>query len=80
MEEQDILLKITGILQNVLKRHSLSVSMATTASDIDGWDSLSNMMIIDSIEKNFNVKFKFNEIMKFNNVGDIVACVKKKTS
>ena len=78
MEEQDILKEITGIFCKVLKKKELTITNSTTTADVDGWDSLSHMMIIDSVEKHFSIKFKLMEIMKFNNVGDMVACIKKK--
>lgn len=78
MEDQEILSKITEIFCSVLKKQNVIIEAATTTADIDGWDSLSHMMIIDSIEKRFSVKFKLMEIMKFNNVGDMVVCIKKK--
>ena len=78
MEEQQIYTEINGIFCKVLKKKDLNITPATTTADVDGWDSLSHMMIIDSIEKHFSIKFKLMEIMKFNNVGDMVNCIKTK--
>ena len=78
MQEQEILAKITGIFCTILKRQNIVLTDSSTTADIDGWDSLSHMMIIDSIEKSFGIKFKLMEIMKFSNIGDMVACIKKK--
>jgi acyl carrier protein len=78
MEEKDIMIQVSGIFCKVLKKDNITLAPTTTTADIDGWDSLSHMMIIDSIEKHFSIKFKLMEIMKFNNVGDMVACINKK--
>jgi acyl carrier protein len=80
MEDNELLLEITKIFCKVLKRQDITLNTATTAADIEGWDSLTHMMIIDSIEKHFSLKFKLMEIMKFNNVGDMITCIKKKTT
>ena len=44
----------------------------TTADDIEEWDSLSHVQLIVTIEKAFNIKFTSLEIMKWNNVGEMV--------
>jgi len=62
----------------ILKKDTVALSPETTAADIDGWDSLTHMILMDSVEKHFSIKFKLMEIMKFNNVGDMVACIEKK--
>lgn len=80
MQEQEILKEIEGLVGTVLKRDNITLSPATVAADVDGWDSLTHMMIIDSIEKKFGVKFKLKEVMKFNNLGDIITCVKAKVA
>jgi acyl carrier protein len=78
MQEQEIYEQLKGIYSTILKREITGLNATTTAADIDGWDSLTHMILMDSIEKHFGIKFKLMEIMKFNNVGDMVACVQKK--
>jgi len=78
MEDQEILEQLNGIFAQVLKRDGISLSADTTAPDVNGWDSLTHMIIIDSVEKHFGIKFKLMEIMNFKNVGDLVACIQKK--
>jgi len=80
MQEQEILKEIEGLVSSVLKRDNITLSPATVAADVDGWDSQTHMMIIDSIEKKFGVKFKLKEVMKFNNLGDIITCVQSKVA
>jgi acyl carrier protein len=78
MENQEILLQLDTIFSNIIRNKNMSLSLETTAADVNGWDSLTHMMIIDSIEKHFSIKFKLMEIMNFKNVGDMVACINKK--
>jgi len=79
MEDQDIILQINKIFSAILKKE-VSLTPNTTAADVAGWDSLTHMMLIDSIEKHFAIKFKLMEIMKLNNIGDMVGFIKKKTA
>lgn len=62
----------------MIRKKDLVLTPATVAADVPGWDSLTHMIIIDSIEKHFKVKFKLNEIMNFKNLGDVINTVKSK--
>jgi len=78
MEEAEILLQINKIYTVILRREIVNINHATTAADVAGWNSLNHMLLINSIEKHFSIKFKLKEIMGFNNVGDMIACIKGK--
>ena len=62
----------------MLELDELTLTEATTASDIDEWDSLSHIELIDAIEREFGVKFKSKEVMDWNNVGDIITSIAQK--
>jgi acyl carrier protein len=49
----------------------LQINETTTAQDVDGWNSLTNMQIISEIESRLNIKFKLREIIKIKHVGDL---------
>ena len=66
------------IYVEVLELDELTLTEATTASDIDEWDSLSHIELIDAIEREFGVKFKSKEVMDWNNVGDIITSIAQK--
>ena len=78
MDDQEILSQLSTIIGGAVRKKDLVLTPETTAKDVPGWDSLTHMIIIDSIEKHFKVKFKLNEIMNFKNVGDTIACLKTK--
>lgn len=78
MENNELYGQLKAIYCTILKKDNVDLTEETTAADIDGWDSLTHMILMDSIEKHFSIKFKLMEIMKFNNVGDMVACIQKK--
>ena len=80
MEDQEILEQVNKLFTKILKKPNVVLSYETTAADVDGWDSLTHMMLIDSVEKHFAIKLKLMEVMKLNNVGDLVAIVKLKTT
>jgi acyl carrier protein len=49
-----------------------------TADDVDGWDSLSHVNLILTIETRFNIKFTQKELLTFKNVGDLMDCIRRK--
>lgn len=79
MDTQTILNDLGLIFQEVLKRDNIVLDIETTAQDVDGWDSLTNMQLISRIEKRFNVRFTFRDIVKLKNVGDICSAIQTKT-
>ena len=72
MEKEEILQQLTLIFEQVLKRSDLKIDYNTSAEDIDGWDSLTNMTIISEIEKKWGVHFKLRDIVRMKNIGDMI--------
>ncbi|HNP33131.1 MAG TPA: acyl carrier protein [Flavobacterium sp.] len=72
MDRDEIKEKVYLILKSVLKHENFVLSDQTTAADVDGWDSLTHMMIISEVEKTFNITFKLKELYKMKNIGDMI--------
>ena len=72
MTRQEILDQLTEIFQDVLDVDDLVVTDALKADDVDEWDSLSHIQLIVAIEKQWSIKFASREIMKWQNVGEMV--------
>ena len=79
MDEAQIYSRLTQIFEDVFDDDSIQVSAALTARDVDGWDSLTHIRLILTIEKAFKVKFSTSEIGKLENVGDLVSVIKART-
>lgn len=75
MNRSEILAKINEIFQDAFDDESLEVSEATTANDIEGWDSLMQMNLIEMIEDEFEFQFTMDEVAGLKNVGSIVDVV-----
>jgi acyl carrier protein len=80
MERTEIIEKIRKILVDVLKHEKFEMKDSLSASDVDGWDSLTHMIIITDIEKVFGIKIKLRELNKLNNMGDLLQLVASKTA
>ena len=46
------------------------------AKDIRNWDSLTNIKLIITIEKEFNIKYEPHEIVIKKNVGELIKKIK----
>lgn len=72
MSREDILSKVRTAFITVLEHENFQLSDETTANDVDGWESITHMMIITEVEKTFNIKFKLMDLMNMDNVGDLL--------
>ena len=79
MDESDIYARLTEVIQDLLDDDSITATPALSAKDVDGWDSLTHIRLILTVEKAFKVKFSTSEIGKMDTVGDLVALIKART-
>lgn len=78
MEESQIYARLTDIFADVFDEDSIKVTPELSAKDVDGWDSLSHIRLILTIEKAFKIKFSTSEIGKLENVGDLVSLIESR--
>jgi len=56
----------------------LEINPATSAEDVEEWDSLSHIRLIVAIERQLGIKFKNSEIEGLKNVGELVLVIDSK--
>lgn len=76
MDDSQIYVKLTQVFQDVFDDDSIEVTPKLSAKDVDGWDSLTHIRLLLTVEKAFKVKFTTSEIGKLANVGDLAALIK----
>ena len=74
----NILQELAAICRTVFNDENLVISSKTSANDIDAWDSMTNLFLIDKIENKFGIKFSLDEILEAQNVGDLCAIIEKR--
>ena len=77
MTKEEILQKLNDIFRRVLN-NKLILTYDMRAKDVDGWDSMTNLMLIGEIEKHYDIHFKMREIVKLANVGELCDTILKK--
>lgn len=77
MTNEKIMDLLNEIFRAVFDNETLVVSPETTAQDINGWDSVMHMTLIDEIEHRFSIKFEMLDVIKTQNVGQMVSVIKR---
>jgi len=72
MDKINVTDKLTKVFKSVFENDNLVLTDEMTASDVDNWDSLTHMILVSEIEKDFEVKFKLKDLNKMKNVGNLV--------
>ena len=67
----EVLREVQQIFREVLNNDGICLAYATTAKEIEQWDSLSHIELVLAIEKRFKMRFNFTELQKFKNVGEL---------
>lgn len=75
MERNQILAEVQEIFRDTLDNEEITLTDATTANDVEEWDSLTHIQLIVAIEKHFRLKFTSKEILSWQNVGEMVDCI-----
>lgn len=72
MNQTEILRTVSSVVADVVGVDGLELQPATTARDVEGWDSLAHVTIIVALEKAFHIRFSIGEMATLKNVGELV--------
>ena len=78
MERKEIFEKLTEIFRDVMDNDEIVLEEKTTAEDIEEWDSLAHVQLIEKIESVFGVKFSAKEMMSWDDVGEFVDSIEER--
>ena len=78
MDKKAVFAEIKQVIADVIEDVNVdAIDEATTAEDVDGWDSIQHVRILMALERKFKFRFSTDEIEKLKCVGDIVAAVSR---
>ena len=72
MGRKEIFEKLTEIFRDVMDNDEIVLEENTTAEDIEEWDSLAHIQLIEKIEGVFGIMFSAKEMMSWEDVGEFV--------
>ena len=78
MKRKEILAQINEIFITTLDNSEINIEETTQATDIDEWNSLTHIMLVVAIEKQFKIQFTSSEIQGWDNVREMLDCINSK--
>lgn len=70
-------LRIVKTMHRVFDDDTIRITPDTSAKDIAGWDSVSNVELMVALEAEFNVRFYTGQIAAVKNVGELAATIER---
>lgn len=72
--------KLEEVFREVFENEDIILTPDTSNNDIDGWTSLTHAVLIDNIEKQFNISFEIEDMLTMHNVADIINKIEEKSN
>ena len=76
MTDNEILLRLTGIFRDVFDDPAIVLDLDTTADDVPGWDSMSQVTLAIEIEHSLSVKFRAAEMEALCSIRQLVELIR----
>lgn len=74
----DTLARLTSVFHDVFEDDDIVLTRDTTAADIEGWDSLRNVMLMRKVGRTFSIPIDTSEVTGLKNVGALVDMIDRK--
>ena len=75
---ENIYQRLNDLFKDFFDDDTIEVSESTTADDIEDWDSLNHITLIDAVENEFGVRFTMGEVSGMKNVGEMAEIIKSR--
>jgi acyl carrier protein len=76
----DILAELTPIFRDIFDLPELTLTRASSAATVEGWDSLAHVNLVTSIEQHYGIRFALGELEELKNVGEMADLIAVKLS
>lgn len=80
MNKQEIMSELEQIFMDVFAREDIQLSETTSTGDVEGWDSLMHITILEAVQNQYSIAFELDEIVEMKTVGDILQAIVSKIS
>ena len=72
--------RVIKIIAKAIEVESNKIDEDTAIGDFPNWDSMGQLIIITSLEKEFDIKFDPEDIMDLEDVGDMISAIEDYTN
>ncbi len=76
----EIIAELTDILQDIFQADTIVLSEASTAADVEGWDSFKQIEIILAAEARWGIRFSPRELDGLRSIGDLARVIEAKAA
>lgn len=75
MDRSSVAARVGVVMQDIFGVAPETISDATTARDVPGWDSLSHLIFISGLEREFDIRLPMQDSMAAPNIGALIDLV-----
>lgn len=72
MDRTRVLAELQEIFRDNFDDDTLMLTEATSAADIEDWDSLEQINLLTAIERKYGLKFSLADVRNLANIGDML--------
>ena len=74
----DVQEKVIQVLVNILQVSPDKISIKTTSDDVEQWDSLNHINMIQALEQEFGIRYDLEQVVSMLSVREIIEATKGK--
>ena len=74
-----VLDELTELLRDIFAAPDLTVTPATAAADVPGWDSMKQIEINIAVEERYGIRLSAREVDAMRSVGDLIDLIVSKS-
>ena len=78
MTREEVFARLNEVFRDVFDDEEITVSDATTADDIEEWDSLEHINLLAAVEQEFGMKFNMGQVVSMKHVGEMADIILSK--
>jgi len=80
MELTEIIRQVNDIFIDLFEDKSIELNENSDTTNIEAWDSLNHIQVITAVEKHFKIRFDLNDLLNFQNIGDLCRGIQSRLS
>ena len=78
MNKNELWERLSAVFRDVFDDRKITVDENTTADDIEDWDSLEHINLVEAVEQEFRMRFKMKEVSGMKNVGEMAGIIEER--
>jgi len=80
MDKEKVFQSIVEIAKDVFGNDSIELTEKSTAADVEEWDSLTHLSLVNGLEEKYDVGFTLDEVTGSRNLGELLNALMKHIS